>query len=95
MDGAVHGVLCRDDLQAVVCDAFLRPTVVSSDSSTMVQVTEPYDLPMLSYSVLGGMSKIIAGLVTYPYQVGGKDYWLCSCDCVTARAWLNNFLTSA
>lgn len=33
------------------------------------RVAEPYHVPLLSYSVLGGVAKIVAGLATYPYQV--------------------------
>lgn len=33
------------------------------------RAAEPYHVPLLSYSVLGGIAKIVAGLATYPYQV--------------------------
>jgi solute carrier family 25 (mitochondrial folate transporter), member 32 len=37
------------------------------------RVAEPYHVPLLSYSVLGGVAKIVAGLATYPYQVTQAD----------------------
>ncbi len=39
------------------------------------RVAEPYHVPVLSYSVLGGLAKIVAGLATYPYQVNGWMTW--------------------
>ena len=33
------------------------------------KAAEPYQVPLLSYSLLGGVAKIMAGLATYPYQV--------------------------
>ncbi len=33
------------------------------------KAAEPYQVPLLSYSLLGGVAKIVAGLATYPYQV--------------------------
>jgi len=33
------------------------------------KAAEPYQMPLLSFSVLGGLAKVAAGLATYPYQV--------------------------
>jgi solute carrier family 25 (mitochondrial folate transporter), member 32 len=44
---------------------------------------QPYNLPSVSYSVVGGVAKIIAGLATYPYQVS----WLWSLAARDARLW--------